>query len=51
MVEDLDAQYLQIREARKHLFDWDVLNQRGCDIDLEKSRCDDKIDWLKEQRK
>jgi hypothetical protein len=44
-VNDMDTQWLQIREARKALFRFDVLNQRGCDIDPELHRCDERINW------
>ncbi|EPE33610.1 hypothetical protein GLAREA_06623 [Glarea lozoyensis ATCC 20868] len=43
-VDDLDQQCLEIRNARKCLFEHD-LTDRECDIDLELSRCDDMIDW------
>jgi hypothetical protein len=45
VASDMDAQYLKIRELRKELFKWDVLNQRDSDIDLELTRCDEPIDW------
>jgi hypothetical protein len=44
VVDDLDTQYLQIRKARKELVDYNVSGPK-CDIDLEKARCDEMIDW------
>jgi len=44
-VNDMDTQWLHIRGARKGLFRFDLLNQPGCDIDLEIYRCDERIDW------
>ncbi|KAE9373640.1 hypothetical protein N431DRAFT_465918 [Stipitochalara longipes BDJ] len=46
-VDDMDKQYLEIRKARKELFDYDPANDQnhGCDIDLELWRCDEMIDW------
>lgn len=45
VVDELDAQYLAIRAARRALFDHDITDS-GCDIDCEIWRCDEKIDWL-----
>lgn len=43
-VDDMDSQYLEIRRARKALFDYD--DARGSfAIDLELGLCDEKIDW------
>jgi hypothetical protein len=46
-VDELDEEYLEIREARKQLFKGDILalNQLGCDIDVDFSRCDEKVVW------
>ncbi len=43
--DDLDSQYLEIRRARKELFVGDIEDGRGCEIDLELSRCDEMVDW------
>jgi hypothetical protein len=43
-VDALDKRFLQIRQARKDLFDYDIDNPE-CDIDLELGRCDEMIDW------
>lgn len=45
LVYDLDCQYLEIRSARKKLFDHDT-EDTGCDIDPESWRCDEHINWL-----
>ncbi|KAF4625446.1 hypothetical protein G7Y89_g12724 [Cudoniella acicularis] len=44
-VDDMDEQYLQIREARKRLFEFGADENVGYSIDLELSRCDEKINW------
>lgn len=43
-VDDMDKQLLEIRKARKKLFDMDF-EDFGHDIDLELWRCDEMIDW------
>jgi hypothetical protein len=43
--DDLDAQYLEIRKARRELFAWDIEDDKGCEIDLELNRCDEMVDW------
>lgn len=43
--DDLDAQYLEIRRARKELFAWDIEIDKGCEIDLGLNRCDEMVDW------
>jgi hypothetical protein len=45
LVDDMDSQYLQIRKARLGLFDFDIDGMPACDIDLEKVRCDEMVDW------
>lgn len=45
IIDDLDAQYLEIRAARKQLFAWDVLHDRMCNIDVEEWRQDEMVDW------
>jgi hypothetical protein len=44
-VDHLDAEYLEIRQARKELFEGGhpELNFRGCDVDLELSCFDTKV--------
>jgi hypothetical protein len=44
-VEDMEAQYLEIRAARRRLFESDIKGDSECAIDVESSRCDEKIDW------
>lgn len=44
VIDDMNSQYLQIRSARKALFDDDT-TEPGCDINLELNRCDEMIDW------
>jgi hypothetical protein len=46
-VDRLDAEYLEIRQARRELFEGGPpeLNFRGCDVDLELSCFDKKVDW------
>jgi hypothetical protein len=46
-VDHLDAEYLEIRQARRELFEGGLpeLNFRGCDVDLELSCFDKKVDW------
>jgi hypothetical protein len=41
----LDAQYLEIGNARKELFAWDISDDKGCEIELERYRCDEMVDW------
>jgi len=43
--EDMDGQFLEIRAARRRFFDCDPDGDHGCDIDLEKARTDEPIDW------
>lgn len=45
-VDDMDAQYLEIREARRTLARWDPFD-RGCDIDPvdDNVLCDERVDW------
>ena len=44
--DDMDKQFLKMREARKHIFDWDI-NDWNCahDLDLELHRCDEMVNW------
>ena len=44
-VDDMDSQYLQIRHARRALFDHDDANDPTPSIDLELGRCDERIHW------
>ena len=46
-VDHSDAECLEIRQARKELFEGGLpeLNFRGCDVDLELSCFDKKVDW------
>ncbi|TGO44726.1 hypothetical protein BOTNAR_0755g00020 [Botryotinia narcissicola] len=47
-VDDLDIQYLPIRNARKRLFEWDLKGPGyTAEIDVEPLRCDEKIAWDK----
>lgn len=43
-INELDAEYLRLREARKRLFEHDK-GDWGCEIDLQLGLCDDKIGW------
>lgn len=43
-LDDMDLQYLEIRQARKALFDYDGAGDSHF-IDLELERCDEMIDW------
>jgi hypothetical protein len=43
-LDDMDKQYLEIRAARRALFDYDI-KEPGCSIDLELWRCDEMINW------
>jgi hypothetical protein len=44
---DLDKQYLEIRKARRELFQWDISDdvEVEIDIDLQLSRCDEMANW------
>jgi hypothetical protein len=43
---DMDAQYLEIRQARQELFKYDREGtDRGCDIDIEELGLDERINW------
>ncbi|KAB8296723.1 hypothetical protein EYC80_002143 [Monilinia laxa] len=44
-VDDMDTQYLQIRSARRVLFEADITPDTSCNIDLELSRVDEMVDW------
>lgn len=44
VVDDMEEQYLCIEKARKALFDFDVAD-RGCDIDIDSSKSDERISW------
>lgn len=43
----MDKQFLEIQKRRKHLFEWDVENDRGYafDLDLELYHVDDFVNW------
>ena len=43
-VDELDKQYLQMRAARKALFEHDI-GDWGCELDLQLSLADEMIDW------
>jgi hypothetical protein len=43
--EYLDSQYLEIVRARKELFKWDAFNERGCDVEVDLSTCEERVDW------
>ncbi|KAF4630323.1 hypothetical protein G7Y89_g7819 [Cudoniella acicularis] len=43
-IDDMDRQYLEIREARKRLFEYDGA-QYEPEIDIEAWRCDEPINW------
>jgi hypothetical protein len=42
---DMEDQYLKIVQARHKLFERDVLNERGVDIDLDLGRNIERINW------
>jgi hypothetical protein len=43
---DMDAQYLEIRQARQELFKYDREGtDRGCDIDIQELGLDERINW------
>jgi hypothetical protein len=44
-IECLDDQYLEIVRARKELFNWDTLNKRGCDFEVDLSICEERVHW------
>jgi hypothetical protein len=43
--EDMDKQFLEIRAARRALFECDSDGHHGCDVDLETARIDEPVDW------
>ncbi|KAE9373646.1 hypothetical protein N431DRAFT_456407 [Stipitochalara longipes BDJ] len=45
--DDMDKQFLEIRMARKHIFDYDITNDWECgsEFDLELHRCDEMVNW------
>lgn len=45
VADDMDKQYLEIREARKALFDEDGDEDYGVEMDLERNRCDEMVKW------
>lgn len=47
-VDDMDAQYIEIRNARKQLFKWDLKRPGDvAEIDVQPLRCDERIVWDK----
>jgi hypothetical protein len=45
-VDDMDTQYLEMRAARKKIFEFDILNERGCSINVEDcTLSDERINW------
>jgi len=49
IANDMDVQYLQMCDARKHLFDLDSSEEHGCNVDLEAGVLDGSIDWMSDQ--
>jgi hypothetical protein len=44
--DDADKQYLKMREARKHLLDFDFLDESGCiNTTSELYDCDEAVKW------
>ncbi|KAF7949116.1 hypothetical protein EAE96_008285 [Botrytis aclada] len=47
-IDDMDTQYLAIRNARKRLFEWDLKGPGYiAEVDVEPLRCDERIAWDK----
>ncbi|KAI9640198.1 hypothetical protein NHQ30_011435 [Ciborinia camelliae] len=44
-VDDMEEQLLEIQEARRGIFEDDKLGERGCDIDVNLGRVDERIVW------
>ncbi|KAF7879483.1 hypothetical protein EAF04_000679 [Stromatinia cepivora] len=45
-VDDMDAQYIEIRNARKQLFKWDLKRPGDvAEIDVQPLKCDERIVW------
>ncbi|KAF7909378.1 uncharacterized protein EAF01_003096 [Botrytis porri] len=51
MVDDLDKQFMEMREARKKLFEDDKTSDIGCDIELDSNLCIEMIDWTRDEPK
>ncbi|KAK6594911.1 hypothetical protein H4I96_10642 [Botrytis cinerea] len=49
VVDDLDKQFMEMRSARKELFEDDEAIDTGCDIELDSNMCIDMIDWTKDE--
>ncbi|KAF5877203.1 uncharacterized protein Bfra_001567 [Botrytis fragariae] len=51
MVDDLDKQFMEMRRARKELFESDKMLDVGCDIELDSKLCIEMVDWTKDEPK
>ncbi|KAI9646028.1 hypothetical protein NHQ30_005466 [Ciborinia camelliae] len=50
IIDDCDKQYLEIREARKKLFNWDRgTENRDCDLDVGLNMIDEMVQWEVEE--
>ncbi|TGO24111.1 hypothetical protein BPAE_0112g00300 [Botrytis paeoniae] len=51
VVDDLDKQFMEMRRARKELFEDDKTLDIGCDIELDSKLCIEMIDWTEDEPK
>ncbi|TGO47406.1 hypothetical protein BCON_0279g00050 [Botryotinia convoluta] len=51
VVDDLDKQFMEMRRARKELFEDDKTLDIGCDIELDSKLCIEMVDWTKDEPK
>lgn len=49
LVDDLDKQFMEMRKARKTLFEDDKSLDIGCDIELDSTLCTEMVDWTKDE--
>ncbi|TGO35252.1 hypothetical protein BHYA_0165g00240 [Botrytis hyacinthi] len=49
MVDDLDKQFMEMRKARKKLFEDDQSLDIGCEIELDSKLCTEMVDWTKDE--
>ncbi|KAF7913552.1 hypothetical protein BELL_0265g00130 [Botrytis elliptica] len=49
MVDDLDKQFMEMRRARKEIFEDDKTLNVGCDIELDSRLCIEMVDWTKDE--
>ncbi|KAF7955621.1 hypothetical protein EAE96_004547 [Botrytis aclada] len=49
LVDSFDKQFMEMRQARKALFDDDKTSDIGCDLELDSKLCTEMVDWTKDE--